>query len=72
MYLPDEGIVFAGDLTFNDRQPYLEDGYPQEWKRALTEFGSMKISVAVSRELLVDQAHERQLKFVLARGAVIE
>jgi cyclase len=47
MYLPDEGIVFAGDLVFNDHHPYLGDGYPSEWKRALTELGSMKISVVV-------------------------
>jgi len=47
MYLPDEGILFAGDLVFNNHHPYLGDGYPSEWKRALTELGSMDISVVV-------------------------
>jgi glyoxylase-like metal-dependent hydrolase (beta-lactamase superfamily II) len=47
MVLSDEGIVFAGDLVFNDHHPYLGDGYPREWKRALTELESMKISTVV-------------------------
>jgi glyoxylase-like metal-dependent hydrolase (beta-lactamase superfamily II) len=47
MYLPEEGILFAGDLVFNKFHPYLGNGYPEEWKSKLTEMESMKIQVVI-------------------------
>lgn len=47
MYLPDEGIMFAGDLVFNKNHPYLGDGYPQDWKIKLKEMEAMKIEVVI-------------------------
>jgi glyoxylase-like metal-dependent hydrolase (beta-lactamase superfamily II) len=47
MYLPDEGILFAGDLVFNKNHPYLGDGFPQEWKSKLNEMESMEIHVVI-------------------------
>lgn len=35
LYLPGEGIVFAGDLLFVGRHPYLADGNPGGWLHAL-------------------------------------
>jgi glyoxylase-like metal-dependent hydrolase (beta-lactamase superfamily II) len=34
-YLPDERIAFPGDLVFVGRHPYLPDGMPDGWRRAL-------------------------------------
>jgi cyclase len=31
VYLPQEGVLFAGDLLFARRHPYLRDGDPQGW-----------------------------------------
>jgi glyoxylase-like metal-dependent hydrolase (beta-lactamase superfamily II) len=47
MYLPDEGILFAGDLVFNKSHPYLGDGYPLEWESKLKEMEAMKIEVVI-------------------------
>ncbi len=38
MILPKEGIVFMGDLLFNERHPYLGDGDPDSWKKHLGKF----------------------------------
>ncbi len=35
LYLPEEGIVYLGDLLFIDYQPYLADGDPEELLRIL-------------------------------------
>jgi len=47
MYLPEEGILFAGDLVFNKSHPYLGDGYPLEWESKLKEMEAMKIEVVI-------------------------
>jgi len=35
VYLPDDGIVFMSDLLFVDCHPYLGDGNPDPWLKAL-------------------------------------
>ncbi len=35
MILPKEGIVFMGDLLFNERHPWLAGGDPDSWKKFL-------------------------------------
>lgn len=47
MYLPEEGILFAGDLVFNEGHPYLGYGYTKELKARLTELGQMKPRIVV-------------------------
>jgi cyclase len=42
-YLPDEKILFAGDLIMNGYHPSLGDGYPAEWQRILSEIGRLRI-----------------------------
>jgi glyoxylase-like metal-dependent hydrolase (beta-lactamase superfamily II) len=47
MYLPEEGILFAGDLVFNEAHPYLGYGYTEELKARLTELEQMKPRIVV-------------------------
>ncbi len=47
MYLPGEGILFAGDLVFNQGHPYLGYGYTEELKAKLTELEQMKPRIVV-------------------------
>lgn len=35
LYLPEEKIIFTGDLLFKQMHPWLADGYPNEWKKDL-------------------------------------
>jgi glyoxylase-like metal-dependent hydrolase (beta-lactamase superfamily II) len=35
LVLPDDGVVFCGDLTFVAFHPYLPDGDPERWRDAL-------------------------------------
>ncbi|MCC7402671.1 MAG: MBL fold metallo-hydrolase [Chitinophagaceae bacterium] len=37
MILPEEGIVFMGDLLFTERHPWLGDGNPETWKSTLNK-----------------------------------
>ena len=36
LFLPQEKILFAGDLVFNQMHPWLADGDPDAWQKALT------------------------------------
>ncbi|OFY66289.1 MAG: hypothetical protein A2Y71_15355 [Bacteroidetes bacterium RBG_13_42_15] len=47
MYLPDDGILFSGDLVFNKNHPYLGDGYPHDWEIKLDEMESLDIKIVV-------------------------
>lgn len=47
MYLPDEGILFAGDLVFNKAHPYLGYGFFEELKERLNELESMGPRIVV-------------------------
>ena len=46
-YLPEERILFAGDLVFNKSHPYLGDGFPREWKSKLKEMEAMNMEVVI-------------------------
>ncbi len=35
MLIPDEGIVFMGDLLFIERHPWIADGNPKGWQESL-------------------------------------
>ncbi len=47
LYLPGERIAFMGDLLFIDRHPYLPDGSPDKWVRALEHTKSLEIRMTV-------------------------
>ncbi len=47
MYLPEESILFAGDLVFNKAHPYLNYGYTEELKAKLTDLETMKPQIVV-------------------------
>lgn len=47
MFLPEEGILFAGDLVFNEAHPYLGYGYTVELKERLKELELMKPEIVV-------------------------
>ena len=46
VYVPQEKIVFAGDILFTDFHPYMADGEAKEWNKALdflADLGAEKI-----------------------------
>ena len=47
LFIPEDSILFAGDLVFHKMHPYLADGNPEKWKSALQKLGSMNISIVV-------------------------
>lgn len=47
LYLPVERIAFMGDLLFINRHPYIPDGFPQKWVRALEQVKALEIYTAV-------------------------
>ncbi len=47
MYLPDEKILFAGDLVFNKAHPYLGYGFTEDLKARLTELELMEPRIVV-------------------------
>jgi glyoxylase-like metal-dependent hydrolase (beta-lactamase superfamily II) len=42
-YLPEEGILFAGDLVAADYHASVGDGWPDEWGRILRRMGRLRI-----------------------------
>ncbi len=47
LHLPEERVVFLGDLLFIDYQPYLADGNPEELLRILDKVESLDAKVLV-------------------------
>lgn len=47
LYLPEDKILFSGDLVFNNCHPYLGNGYPDEWKNWLNSILTMEINTVV-------------------------
>ncbi|MFO7545093.1 MAG: MBL fold metallo-hydrolase [Trueperaceae bacterium] len=47
LYLPDDGIVFCGDLLFVASHPYLADGEPEGWLAALERMTALDARVFV-------------------------
>jgi cyclase len=38
LFLPDDGIVFMGDILSVQRHPWISDGQPQSWQAVLKKF----------------------------------
>ena len=47
LYLPQEKIVFTGDLVFIDMHPYLADGFIEEWQNYLAVIENLEIEKLV-------------------------
>ncbi len=47
VFLPLEGIVFTGDLVFNQFHPWLSDGDPDLWKAYLEKISSLALKKLV-------------------------
>lgn len=47
LYLPDDGIVFTGDLVFNECHPYLGNGYLEGLKNWLTFLEGLNVKSVV-------------------------
>ena len=43
LHLPDDGILFPGDIVFNGMHPWLPDGYPERWATALQSLSNLEI-----------------------------
>jgi glyoxylase-like metal-dependent hydrolase (beta-lactamase superfamily II) len=75
-YLPEERILFAGDLVLNGYHPSMGDGYPREWRRILGEISDLKIDrlvpghgpVADRHSLDESIRYHRDLRALVARA----
>jgi len=47
VFLPDDGILFTGDVHVHDRHPFPGDGNLLEWIEALERIGRMDVSTIV-------------------------
>ncbi len=84
LYLPDDQIIFTGDLVFNTCHPYLANGFPEEWKKYLTDLGSLNITSVVpghgpvgNKEIIAEMRNyiisiEKKAKEIVEDGIPIE
>lgn len=47
LYLPDEQLLFMGDLLFVHTHPWIGDGNPQEWQHILQRVEELNFTIAV-------------------------
>ncbi len=47
LYIPNDNILFAGDLVFNEMHPYLPSGYMDEWNGWLDYFNTLNVDQLV-------------------------
>ncbi|NNL16974.1 MAG: MBL fold metallo-hydrolase [Flavobacteriaceae bacterium] len=47
MYLPDDGVLFTGDLIFNNCHPYVAHGDISKWKAWLEFMNSLEVSTVM-------------------------
>jgi len=47
LYLPEDKILYSGDLVFNNCHPYLGHGYPDEWKNWLNNILTLEVNTVV-------------------------
>jgi cyclase len=66
IYLPNERLLFAGDLVVTDRPPFLSQGDTKEWLQALTYLRKMRYDVLIPGhgELTGKEATEKMSEFL--------
>lgn len=66
VYLPDDRLLFAGDLVVTDRPPFLSQGDTKEWLQALTYLRKIRYDVLIPGhgELSGKEATERMSEFL--------
>jgi cyclase len=47
LYLPDDHLIFMGDLLFARTHPWMGDGNPEEWGRILERIEQLSFTIAV-------------------------
>jgi glyoxylase-like metal-dependent hydrolase (beta-lactamase superfamily II) len=72
--VPDQGVLFAGDLFFTGRLPFVVDGNTREWLGALERMDRSQADVVIpghgpaSRQVAADLGLTREyLEFLRAR-----
>jgi cyclase len=66
IYLPQDKILFAGDLVVTDRPPFLSQSNTKQWLRALTYLRKLRYNVLVPGhgELCGKEATEKMSEFL--------
>ncbi len=66
IYLPQDGLLFAGDLVVTDRPPFLSQGDTKEWLTALTYLRKLQYDVLIPGhgELSGKEATEKMSEFL--------
>lgn len=64
VYLPSEKVLFAGDLIFSGRIPYVGNADSLGWVKALREVAQMDINVLVAGHGKVSTQPRKDLQFV--------
>ena len=47
VYVPEERVVFTGDIVFHKVQTYLHQAYPEEWLQSLKKIEELDVDVIV-------------------------
>lgn len=47
MYLPDDQVIFTGDLVFNERHPYVAHGNISKWKAWLDYMKTLEVNTVM-------------------------
>ncbi len=70
LYLPNDGIIFAGDLVFHNRHPFMAECNPHAWISVIDQILMLDFEIVVpghgeitDREAL--QKQQRYLQFIL-------
>ncbi len=66
IFMPGDGLVFAGDLVVTDRPPFLSQGDTREWLQALTYLRKLRYDVLIPGhgELTSKEATEKMSDFL--------
>ncbi len=66
VFMPGDGLIFAGDLVVTDRPPFLSQGDTREWLQALTYLRKLRYDVLIPGhgELTGKEATEKMSDFL--------
>jgi cyclase len=66
VFMPGDGLIFAGDLVVTDRPPFLSQGDTREWLQALTYLRKLRYDILVPGhgELTGKEATEKMSDFL--------